>query len=691
MTRINDASDEKARIAVEFSKQSERLGLVKQKHAYESTGRLAAQANFVTAQDPIIQTRNGGRLPAVPLDEALKLNRLRDELEGNNSNDSRPAVFATREGLDGTIHGIEPPQELEEQQSSKADAPLERAIPPTKTNPLFPPLPMYGPPSFLRDLQALSFRVSSTILSFLFLLVIVLGAFFTSVPELHRRISLKAKLSDSTKPRPFYDEELRQEKLRNEAKEAWTRRKEKAGGVSMQKTSDTEAEFIPTEGGPDQLLCDVGYYARRCGLDCETFDVPTEDGFIIELWHIYNPRTDKPRQTDGDAIRCPDHFQHDSVKSAVNEKMRKYPVLFIHGLLQSSGAFCCSDDNSLAFYLAKSGLDVWLGNNRCGFKPRHTMLDDKDPRMWCWNIRQMGVLDLPALMSRVLQETSFEKLALIAHSQGTTQTLVALAKEQRPDIGDKISVVCLLAPAAYAGPLVDKIYLKFMRVISHGMFRAIFGIHAFIPFMMTMHRLLPPRFYGFMGYRVFSFLFNWTDERWDRALRNRYFQFAPVYVSAESMRWWLGRECFARQRCILSTKSELDIEDREDSQNFSPHTAHDEDSPQRSPHRAEDRGRYAWYDEHVPPFAIWVAGNDDLVDGRRLLRRFKQGREPHVRVVHERIIPEYEHLDVIWAMDVIEQVGSDLLATIWKTVPQKYRDQVRVPKGCEGLQFLVDL
>lgn len=81
-----------------------------------------------------------------------------------------------------------------------------------------------------------------------------------------------------------------------------------------------------------------------------------------------------------------------------------------------------------------------------------------------------------------------------------------------------------------------------------------------------MHKVLNPRIYGWMGYKVFSFLFNWTDERWDRGLRDRVFQFAPVYVSAESMRWWLGRECFAKHKCILSTKEERRAEELEDKQ-----------------------------------------------------------------------------------------------------------------------------
>lgn len=132
----------------------------------------------------------------------------------------------------------------------------------------------------------------------------------------------------------------------------------------------------------------------------------------------------------------------------------------------------------------------------------------------------------------------------------------------------------------------------------------------------------------------------------------------------------------------MSTKSELEIEDKEDVEGEV-----DEESPSRSA-SAGDLSRYAWYDSHVPPFAIWVAGSDDLVDGQRLLRRFRHGREPHVRVVHEKVIPGYEHLDVIWAVDVIDQLGREALQCIWKTIPGQYRGKVRVPWECERVDFL---
>ena len=303
----------------------------------------------------------------------------------------------------------------------------------------------------------------------------------------------------------------------------------------------------------------------------------------------------------------------------------------------------------------------------------------------------MGVIDLPALISRVLSETNFEKLGLLCHSQGTTETFVALAKEQRPDLGQRISVFCALAPAVYAGPLIGKAYFKFMRVISPGMFRMVFGIHAFIPFMLTMHSWLPGRLYGALGYRVFSFLFNWTDDRWDQGLRDRMFQFAPVYVSTESMRWWLGRECFAKQKCILATKDESQQEDEEDDEKDRYHVPHEGSSPPRKQgvHTKEEEqphGRNAWYDNQVPPFALWVAGSDQLVDGRRLLRRFERGREPYVKVVHAKVIEAYEHLDVIWAMDVVDQVGKEVREVVWRTAPRSAREACRVPVGCEQIE-----
>lgn len=693
---------------IKYAHQAEKLSHVKPDHKSDGSG-TAIEAHFITPQDPVIQTAGGNRLPGVPLAEAEKLNSLKEEIEGE------PSEVIEELALQQQVRGNVPPKDDSRSHSPQdkatiqrsGEGSLRRAMPPSRTNPLFPPLPLYGPSSLTRDLQCYTFRITSFFLSLAFLGIIVLGSAFTSVPLMLNHIWLRLTFRNPDARRPFYEREKRRRKERKEAARTWKKQSSRRNSrTKMDEDNEDGAahgEFIPTEGGPDPLVCDVGYYARRVGLDVEEFKVQTEDGFIITLWHVYNPLEFTPMSDAERAARGPDIFTSDGPSRhgrPSSSKKPKFPILMIHGLLQSAGAYCTNDDDSLAFYLCKSGYDVWLGNNRCGFKPEHTLLSYPDPRMWAWNIRQMGVMDLPALTSRILSETGFEKLGLIAHSQGTTQTLVALAKEQRPDLGEKLTVFCALAPAAYAGPLIGKAYFKFMRVISPSLFRIIFGIHAFIPFMMTMHRLLPGRLYGAMGYRVFSFLFDWSDDRWERDIRDRMFQFAPVYVSAESMRWWLGRECFAKQKCILATREEGHQEDAEDEmEDYYHHTKKSsaEALPggsgdgSREVKRREQRkpkGSTAWYNEQVPPFALWVCGGDDLVDGRRLLRRFERGREPHVRIVHQKVIEGYEHLDVIWAMDSIEKVGKEVKETLWRTCD--VRDKVRIPLGCEDVGVWVD-
>ncbi|KAK4129502.1 alpha/beta-hydrolase [Parathielavia appendiculata] len=699
------------RAAAEFINQAEKLS---HHHPSESDGDgVAIEAHFVTPHDPVIVTSDGNRLPPVPLDEAHKLNVLRQELNHHeptttavsgsedHATDEKPAASVTenvaRVAADKT--------KRRSKKRTPSNGSLREATPPTHTNPLFPPLPLYGPPSLLRNIQCRIFQMSSFFLSLAFLGVIVLGALFTGIGPSLRRLWQQATLQNPDISRPFYAEEMQRKKHRKEKEREWTRGQSAPHSRSSEEgtSADNNDDYTPTEGGLDPIMCDPPYYARRVGLDMEMFEVQTEDGFIIDLWHVYDPKEHEPLPPEERAPGNPEIFKTPKRKLATTTKRQpnkkpKFPVLLMHGLLQSSGAYCVNDDSSLAFYLCKSGYDVWLGNNRCGFRPRHTLLDYSDPRMWCWNIRQMGVFDLPALTSRVLCETGFDKLGLICHSQGTTQALVALAKEQRPELGERLTVFCALAPAAYAGPLIGKMYFKFMRVISPAMFRLMFGIHAFIPFMMTMHATLPPRVYGWLGYKVFSFLFNWTDERWDRGLRDRMFQFAPVYVSSESMRWWLGRECFAKHKCILATKEEWRAEEREDHElakgaesilDAAERDMEGNGEVEKSERAAEaqqrkPRGSTAWYNHQAPPFALWVCGSDDLVDGDKLLRRFERGREPHVRVVHSKVIPEFEHLDVIWAMDAPDQVFKEVREVLWKTC--HVRDLCRVPKGCEEVE-----
>lgn len=153
------------------------------------------------------------------------------------------------------------------------------------------------------------------------------------------------------------------------------------------------------------------------------------------------------------------------------------------------------------------------------------------------------------------------------------------------------------------------------------------------------------------------------------------------------------------QKCILATKEEWRAEEREDADDAAPAQSHDRDrrnshtgrrQQQQQQHKHHPKGARAWYNTQSPPFALWVAGNDNLVDGDKLLRRFEKGREPDARLIHRKVIAEYEHLDVIWAMDAETQIFREVREVLWRTVPEAERGRCRTPKGCEGVQAWVD-
>lgn len=617
--------------------------------------------------------------PAVTIPATASNDHLQKHisLRANNDNELRPgaASVSTIDANQSTTYPTK--QQLEDEQTDAHDATT------LHITSLFAALPRYGPPTAAKKVKYLFFRISSSVLSLMFLLSIVVASMVTSIPALVHKTFYTVTFRKYGKKRIFYEEEQRRADIRRTKERSWKRRMPTGAGPVDEE--DMVQNYQPTEGGRDPIISDVAYYARRVGLDIEKIKVKTEDGFLIDLWHVYNP-TEYTTVTKEDTSADRRIFQQSKMRLKDPQAKRKTPVLLLHGLLQSSGAYCCNDEESMAFWLCKAGYDVWLGNNRCGIEPKHEVLRSNDPRMWCWNLNQMGAFDLSALIDRVLLDTGFAKVGLVCHSQGTAQTFVALAKDQRPELGDKISVFCALAPAVYAGPLIKKVYFRFVRLLSPLVFRAVFGVHAFIPFMMQMHGLVPAKIYGWLGYKVFSYLFSWTDGRWDRGLRDRFFQFAPVYVSAETMRWWLGSDGFARHKCVLATKETVRTEERidaEDEHEASGGVARVKTEEELEMRRLYGRGATAWYDERAPPMALWVCEKDELVDGQRLLRRLGNGREPHARVVHSKVVSGYEHLDVLWAMDAVDQVFVEVREVLWKTWTD--REKCLVPEGCENV------
>lgn len=363
-------SSRKSESIVQFAQQSERLSLLSQSsEAQDGEKTAAVGARFITPKDPVIELANGDRLPAVPLAEAQKLNELKDKIEDEDCRKDTSAPANLRQAEEqvqeaAKLSHTQDPNPQNDQLSEAEGAPLRSAVPPSRTDPLFPPLPLYGPPTLARSLQCTVFQVTSFFLSLSFLAVIVVGSAFTSLPLMFRHIGARLICANPDSWRPFHWEEKRRRKARKESQRAWKHKKRQRNSIVKPDNKDDEEntanseQFIPTEGGKDPLVCDASYYARRVGLDIEEYKVQTEDGFIINLWHVYNPSQYTPASAEERGYGKPEVFQNGEDGggrnyASRNGGRRRYPVLMMHGLLQSAGAYCTNDDDSLAFFLAK--------------------------------------------------------------------------------------------------------------------------------------------------------------------------------------------------------------------------------------------------------------------------------------------------------------------------------------------------
>jgi len=296
-----------------------------------------------------------------------------------------------------------------------------------------------------------------------------------------------------------------------------------------------------------------------------------------------------------------------------------YPVLILHGLFQSSGAFITSEERSLAFWLTvHGGYQVYLGNTRGVFQAGHKVYSRNDPRFWNWTTRELAQYDFPAMVDYVCDVTGSPKIAFIGHSQGNGLTFLSLSKGVRPDIGEKLSCFIALAPAVYAGPLTRGFPFSALNRVGWRTWQFLFGVWDYIPLMRHAYESpLPPKLFAAVGYAMFAYLFSWTDANWLARRKVKIFRFTPTPVSSASIFWWCGKGGFAERKCILDTSQP------------------------------------SWFDSSFPPLSIYYGGRDLLIATEPLLDRLKN-HEAHVRVIRVQHIEESEHCDFYLAAGAVE-------------------------------------
>ncbi|KAE9351871.1 hypothetical protein PR003_g4676 [Phytophthora rubi] len=180
------------------------------------------------------------------------------------------------------------------------------------------------------------------------------------------------------------------------------------------------------------------------GYAVETHNVTTADGYILTLHRL--PKS------------------YAETQSGESAAANKTTILLMHGLLDSSFSWVCNFRNqSFAFVLADAGYDVWLGNNRGNtYSDRHIKYTTEDDAFWDFSWEDMGRFDLPAMLNHALEVSGRDTLALVGHSEGTTQAFVAFSENQT--LAQSVSYFAALAPVAWLGHTKAKA-LKFVARI----------------------------------------------------------------------------------------------------------------------------------------------------------------------------------------------------------------------------------
>jgi len=205
--------------------------------------------------------------------------------------------------------------------------------------------------------------------------------------------------------------------------------------------------------GPDpdesRSICEI---VRNKKYNCTTYNITTSDGYILETFRV---------QTYGANSSQP-------------------PVLLWHGLMDSSFTWVLNEPNeSLPYILASTGYDVWMSNTRGNhFGERNTNLSPADDPFWEFSFDQFAQIDVPDVIDYILADTGYSNLTYVGHSQGTLQMFASLTSGWTP--ANKINLFIALAPVTTVGHITNALFLLLANNLSEDIWGPLFGKKGFL-------------------------------------------------------------------------------------------------------------------------------------------------------------------------------------------------------------------
>ncbi|KAJ6651502.1 hypothetical protein lerEdw1_020899 [Lerista edwardsae] len=212
--------------------------------------------------------------------------------------------------------------------------------------------------------------------------------------------------------------------------------------------TDSKESFGGSHLNPQEFMT-ISEIIQYWGYPCEEYQILTVDGYYLQVnripYGVHSPGKTGPRPA----------------------------VLLVHGFLgEGRGWIANLPSNSLGFFLADAGYDVWLLNCRgTTWSRRHQTLSIEDADFWNFSFHEMGIYDVPATICFILEKTQQDGLYYIGHSQGATIGIIAFSL--MPQLGEKVKLFLCLSPA-YTLMELKSIFLPLM-LAPDGVIRLLLG------------------------------------------------------------------------------------------------------------------------------------------------------------------------------------------------------------------------
>ncbi|CAO2585216.1 Lipase member M [Lemmus lemmus] len=348
------------------------------------------------------------------------------------------------------------------------------------------------------------------------------------------------------------------------------------------------------------------------GYPSEEYEVITEDGYILGVFRIpYGKKN--------------------------SENLAPKAVVYLqHGLVASASNWICNlPNNSLAFLLADSGYDVWLGNSRGNtWSRKHLRLSPKSPQYWAFSLDEMAKYDLPATINLILEKSGQKQLFYVGHSQGTTIAFIAFSTN--PELAKKIKVFFALAPVVTVK--YTRSPMKKLTALSRQAVKHMFGTKGFFLedkkakacyIKVCNEKLLRPLCSEFM-----SLWAGFNKKNMNMSRANVYVAHSPAGTSVQNILHWSQAVNSGELRAF----------------DWGSETKNLEKCNQPTPIRYKVR-------DMTVPTAMWTGGQDWLSnpdDVQTLLSEV-------TNLIYHKNIPEWAHVDFIWGLDAPHRVYNEII------------------------------